>query len=471
MKRPRGILKRNADALLLVSQVVNPLLVGLVGYLTFYFYLLPKPEFDDFPPRYKIAILVGMLLTILILSWFQVYRPWRGIRLRQELWTIFLAWGGAIMVMIIIAFFTKTSTDFSRVWIAGWWITSGSLIIALRVAIRLSLRFARSRGYNQRQVVVAGAGSLGQKIVSRIRSAPWVGLEIIGFFDDNEQLQGQVINGIPVAGKLDDMEMYLQKEDIDQVWIALPLRAETRMKQLMKKILVSTSAEIRFVPDIFEFRLLNFSVSEVVGLPVLNLTDSPMFGIHQLLKAVEDRIIAGLALIILAPIMALIALGVKLSSPGPAFYRQERVSWNGLSFTMLKFRSMPVNAEQSKGAQWATAGDQRTTLFGHFLRRTSLDELPQLINVIKGEMSIVGPRPERPVFIEEFRTEIPDYMQKHLVKAGITGWAQVNGWRGDTDLGTRIKYDLYYIENWSISLDLKIMIMTVFKGMIHKNAY
>ena len=471
MKRPRGILKRNADALLLVSQVVNPLLVGLIGYLTFYFYLLPKPEFDDFPARYQIAILVGMLLTILILSWFKVYRPWRGIRLRQELWTIFLAWGGAIMVMIIIAFFTKTSTDFSRVWIVGWWITSGILIIALRVAIRLSLRFARSRGYNQRQVVVAGAGSLGQKIVSRIRSAPWVGLEIIGFFDDNEQLQGQVINGIPVAGKLDDMEMYLQKEDIDQVWIALPLRAETRMKQLMKKILVSTSVEIRFVPDIFEFRLLNFSVSEVVGLPVLNLTDSPMFGIHQLLKAVEDRIIAGLALIILAPIMALIALGVKLSSPGPAFYRQERVSWNGLSFTMLKFRSMPVNAEQSKGAQWATAGDQRTTLFGHFLRRTSLDELPQLINVIKGEMSIVGPRPERPVFIEEFRTEIPDYMQKHLVKAGITGWAQVNGWRGDTDLGTRIKYDLYYIENWSISLDLKIIIMTVFKGMIHKNAY
>jgi putative colanic acid biosynthesis UDP-glucose lipid carrier transferase len=471
VKRPRGILKRNADALLLVSQVVNPLLVGLVGYLTFYFYLLPKPEFDDFPARYQIAILVGMLLTILILSWFQVYRPWRGIRLSQELWTIFLAWGGAIMAMIIIAFFTKTSTDFSRVWTAGWWITSGILIIALRVAIRLSLRFARSRGYNQRQVVVAGAGSLGQEIVSRIRSAPWVGLEIIGFFDDNEQLQGQVINGIPVAGKLDDMEMYLQKADIDQVWIALPLRAETRMKQLMKKILVSTSAEIRFVPDIFEFRLLNFSVSEVVGLPVLNLTDSPMFGIHQLLKAVEDRIIAGLALIILAPIMALIALGVKLSSPGPAFYRQERVSWNGLSFTMLKFRSMPMNAEQSKGAQWATAGDQRTTLFGHFLRRTSLDELPQLINVIKGEMSIVGPRPERPVFIEEFRTEIPHYMQKHLVKAGITGWAQVNGWRGDTDLGTRIKYDLYYIENWSISLDLKIMIMTVFKGMLHKNAY
>ncbi|SVC66596.1 uncharacterized protein METZ01_LOCUS319450, partial [marine metagenome] len=172
----------------MVSQVVNPLLVGLVGYLTFYFYLLPKPEFDDFPSRYQMAVLVGMLLTILIFSWFQVYRPWRGIRLRQELWTMFLAWGGSIMAMIIIAFFTKTSTEFSRVWTAGWWGVSGILLLGLRAAIRLSLRFARSRGFNQRQVVIAGAGTLGQKIVSRMRSAPWVGLEILGFFDDNDQL-------------------------------------------------------------------------------------------------------------------------------------------------------------------------------------------------------------------------------------------------------------------------------------------
>ena len=471
MKRPRGILKRNADALLLVSQVVNPLLVGLVGYLTFYFYLLPKPEFDDFPSRYQMAVLVGMLLTILIFSWFQVYRPWRGIRLRQELWTMFLAWGGAIMAMIIIAFFTKTSTEFSRVWTAGWWGVSGILLLGLRAAIRLSLRFARSQGFNQRQVVIAGAGSLGQKIVSRMLSAPWVGLEIMGFFDDNDQLQGQVLNGIPVKGTLDEMEVFLKEKEIDQVWIALPLRAEARIKELMTKILVSTSVDVRFVPDIFDFRLLNFSVSEVIGLPGLNLTDSPMFGINQLAKAIEDRLVAGISLLILSPVMALISLGVKLSSPGPVFYRQDRVSWNGLTFTMLKYRSMPMGAEQSKGAQWASSGDQRPTRFGRFLRRTSLDELPQLINVLKGDMSIVGPRPERPVFIEEFKTEIPDYMQKHLVKAGITGWAQVNGWRGDTDLKTRIEYDIYYIENWSIMLDMKIMVMTLFKGMIHKNAY
>jgi putative colanic acid biosynthesis UDP-glucose lipid carrier transferase len=471
MKRPQGILKRNADALLLVTQVVNPLLVGLVGYLTFYYYLVSKPEFDAFPARYQMAVLVGMLLMILIFSWFQVYRPWRGIRLRQELWTIFLAWGCAIMAMIIIAFFTKTSTDFSRVWTVVWWGVSGILLLGFRAVIRLALRFARSRGFNQRQVVIAGAGSLGQKIVSRMRSAPWVGLEIVGFFDDNEELKGMEIMDIPIAGTIDDMETFLNENDIDQVWIALPLRAEARMKELMTKILISSSVEVRFVPDIFDLRLLNFSVSEVVGLPVLNLTDSPIFGIHQLTKAIEDRLVAGFSLIILSPVMVLIALGVKLSSPGPVFYRQERVSWNGLTFSMLKFRSMPVDAEWDKGAQWATSGDERPTRFGRFLRRTSLDELPQLINVLKGDMSIVGPRPERPVFIEEFKKEIPDYMQKHLVKAGITGWAQVNGWRGDTDLKTRIEYDIYYIEHWSIMLDIKIMAMTLIKGMIHKNAY
>ena len=471
MKRPRGILKRNADALLLVTQVVNPLLVGLVGYLTFYYYLVPKPEFETFPARYQMAVLVGMLLMILIFSWFQVYRPWRGIRLRQELWTIFLAWGCTIMAMIIIAFLTKTSTDFSRVWTVLWWGVSGILLLGLRALIRLALRFARSRGFNQRQVVIAGAGSLGQKIVSRMRSAPWVGLEIVGFFDDNEEIKGMEIMDIPIAGTIDDMETFLNENDIDQVWIALPLRAEARMKELMTKILISSSVEVRFVPDIFDLRLLNFSVSEVIGLPVLNLTDSPIFGIHQLTKAIEDRLIAGISLIILSPVMVLIALGVKLSSPGPVFYRQERVSWNGLTFSMLKFRSMPVDAEWDKGAQWATSGDERPTRFGRFLRRTSLDELPQLINVLKGDMSIVGPRPERPVFIEEFKTEIPDYMQKHLVKAGITGWAQVNGWRGDTDLKTRIEYDIYYIEHWSIMFDIKIMVMTFIKGMIHKNAY
>tara|TARA_Y100000590_G_scaffold271942_1_gene305322 strand:+ start:2164 stop:3579 length:1416 start_codon:yes stop_codon:yes gene_type:complete len=471
MNRPQSILKRNADVLLLVTQVANPLLVGLAGYLVFHYYLQIKPEFETFPFRYQMAVLIGMLLTIVLFSWFRVYQPLRGISLKKELSNLFFAWGTVILFMVIIAFLTKTSTNFSRVWTVGWWALTGFLLLLLKIIIRFSVQYARSKGYNQRQVVIAGAGSLGKKIVSRMRSAPWVGLEIVGFFDDNDKLQGKHLHGIKIQGTLDDIEIFIKDREIDQVWIALPLRAEERTKELMTKILMSTSVEIRFVPDIFDFRLLNFSVSEIVGLPVLNLTDSPIFGIHQIIKAVEDQLVAVVSLIILSPLMTLIALGVKISSPGPVFYRQERVSWNGLSFNMLKFRSMPVDAEKNKGAQWATPDDQRPTGFGRFLRRTSMDELPQLFNVLKGEMSIVGPRPERPVFVEEFKKEIPDYMQKHLVKAGITGWAQVNGWRGDTDLNTRIEYDIYYIENWSILFDLKIIAMTFIKGMINKNAY
>ncbi len=196
-----------------------------------------------------------------------------------------------------------------------------------------------------------------------------------------------------------------------------------------------------------------------------------MQGHARLLKAVEDRALAAGILLMIAPLMAMIAVAVKLSSPGPVFYRQERMSWNNRTFQMLKFRSMPVDAETGSGAVWAKAGENRATRVGAFLRRTSLDELPQFINVLKGDMSIVGPRPERPVFVHKFKHEIPAYMKKHMVKAGITGWAQVNGWRGSTDLHKRIECDLFYIENWSLWFDIKIVIMTLFKGFVHKNAY
>jgi len=280
-----------------------------------------------------------------------------------------------------------------------------------------------------------------------------------------------LINNIPVKGNLGEIGSFLEKNTVDQVWIALPIDAGKKISELMRLISTYDSVEIRLVPDIFDFRLLNFSVSEIVGLPVLNLTDSPMYGINKVSKKIEDLVVSILALLLLLPVFSIIALGVKLSSRGPVFYKQERMSWNGSTFNMLKFRSMPQNAEEETGAKWANKDDNRATRFGGFLRRTSLDELPQLINVIKGDMSIVGPRPERPIFIEKFKKEIPDYMNKHLVKAGITGWAQANGWRGDTDLATRIEYDLYYIENWSILFDIKIMLITLFGGMTGKNAY
>ncbi len=471
MKRPRGILKNNATALLFISKIINPVIVMLAGNLSFYYYLFPKDEFDFLPPRYQMAILIGTLFTILIFNWFDLYKPWRGISIWQELRLVFLSWGMVILVLTLISFFTKTSQDFSRVWIISWWVFSLLLMVSFRLFVRLSLNYFRAQGFNQRQVIIAGAGSLGKKISSRLQIAPWTGIDIIAYFDDDGSKEGQLINNIPVKGNLGEIGSFLEKNTVDQVWIALPIDAGKKISELMRLISTYDSVEIRLVPDIFDFRLLNFSVSEIVGLPVLNLTDSPMYGINKVSKKIEDLVVSILALLLLLPVFSIIALGVKLSSRGPVFYKQERMSWNGSTFNMLKFRSMPQNAEEETGAKWANKDDNRATRFGGFLRRTSLDELPQLINVIKGDMSIVGPRPERPIFIEKFKKEIPDYMNKHLVKAGITGWAQANGWRGDTDLATRIEYDLYYIENWSILFDIKIMLITLFGGMTGKNAY
>ena len=230
------------------------------------------------------------------------------------------------------------------------------------------------------------------------------------------------------------------------------------------------AVEIRFVPDIYSFHLLNHSVTEVAGLPVISLTETPMSGINRVVKAVEDYVLVTVLLLLAAPAMLLIAIGVKLSSKGPVFYRQERVTWNGERFVMLKFRTMPVDAEAQSGPVWTRRGERRATPFGVLLRRTSLDELPQFLNVLHGEMSLVGPRPERPEFVERFRQEIPGYMQKHLVKAGITGWAQVNDLRGDSDLAQRIQYDLYYIDNWSLWFDLRILVLTLWHILKSHNA-
>jgi len=466
-----GILKRNANLFLIFSQILNPILVSVIGYLSFRVYLQGKPGFEIFPMRYQIAILVALLFTIIVFSQFEVYRPWRGMRLFQEVKTISLAWITVLLGLVMLAFLTKTTTEFSRVWTISWWTTTWLSIVLIRVSIQISMRFMRTRGWNKRQIVIAGAGALGQRIVQRIRLAEWTGLEVAAFFDDDAFLRDQKIEGIPVVNNLDELPLYVVNNEIDQVWMALPLRADERLKSTITSIHELSSAKVRMVPDIYNFPLHNYSVSEVAGLPVLNLTDSPMFGINRVVKIIVDISLSTLALIILSPLLLLIGGGVKLSSAGPVFYLQERISWNGKRFKMLKFRSMPVDAEDTVGPQWTAASDHRATRFGSLLRRTSLDELPQFINVLKGDMSIVGPRPERPVFVEQFRAEVPDYMQKHLVKAGISGWAQVNGWRGDTDLKTRIKYDIYYIENWSVWFDFKIMFLTIFKGLVNKNAY
>jgi putative colanic acid biosynthesis UDP-glucose lipid carrier transferase len=463
---PRGLMREYSRPLSVVARVMDVLCV-LIGGLLAYSWRFGQWEM---PVRYQVSVLLALVFTAIFFSLSGIYRSWRGQGWLQQARILTFAWLSVVIVLLILAFMTKTSTSYSRQWMGAWAICAWSFLILFRFSLTHFLRIMRSSGFNQRRIVVVGAGDLGRRIAGNLKNAEWTGLNLVGFFDDNPDLHGTTIEGIKVRGSVNKLSVMAERSHIDEIWLALPLRAEQRVKEILYELRHCT-ATVRFVPDIFGLRLLNHSIAEVAGLPVLNISESPMYGLNRVIKFLEDKIIAGSILTLISPLMVAIAIGVKLSSPGPIFYRQKRVSWNGRPFMMLKFRSMPVDVERGTGAVWAKSGEDRATKFGAFLRRTSLDELPQFIDVLKGNMSIVGPRPERPVFVEKFKDEIPDYMKKHMVKAGITGWAQVNGWRGDTDLKKRIEYDLYYIENWSLWFDLKIIFRTLFSGFVHKNAY
>jgi putative colanic acid biosynthesis UDP-glucose lipid carrier transferase len=329
-----------------------------------------------------------------------------------------------------------------------------------------------SHGLNQHRMVIVGATALGREVAERLRASPWMGLEVVGYFRAGASSEEDL--PAPVLGGLSDLAPYVLRERISQVWIALPLKEEETLRAVLHELRHSTT-DIRFVPDIFGFRLLNHSLTEVAGLPVLSLSATPMVGLSLWIKAAEDRLLAFLILLFVSPLMLLIAIGVKLSSPGPVLFKQKRHGWDGKSIKVYKFRSMVQHHEQGGQVTPATHNDARVTRFGALLRRTSLDELPQFFNVLQGRMSIVGPRPHAIQHNEQYKEAIDHYMLRHKVKPGITGWAQVNGLRGEVDslekMKKRVEYDLYYIENWSLWFDLKIIFLTLFKGFVNKNAY
>jgi putative colanic acid biosynthesis UDP-glucose lipid carrier transferase len=317
---------------------------------------------------------------------------------------------------------------------------------------------------------MVGLNHMAVAVSRQLRHSSWAGLQVIGYVDDRSENRHSLGDfSLPRLGNIQDLTAIVTEQSVDEVWIAFPGESlAERAQHELRHLPVS----IRLVIDCFAFKQSKFlSLNTVAGIPTLDFSVSPLHGVNRYVKEIEDRLLAFIILVLISPLLLLIALGVKISSRGPVFYRQERVGWNNRSFTILKFRSMPVNAEAQSGAVWAKPGENRATRFGSFLRKTSLDELPQLINVLRGDMSLVGPRPERPDFVEVFKDQVPNYMKKHMVKAGITGWAQVNGWRGDTDLNQRIEHDLYYIQHWSIWFDLEIALRTLLTGFINKNAY
>ena len=436
-----------------VVRAADGVAIVLAGYIALHVRrVLDLPiEFpSDLSGYYGLISIAAMLFAALPA---EVYRSWRGSQIPSMLAGVGARWAGLVGVLLLWLFTFKASEDFSRVWFLLWAITALLFLWGARLGIYLFLRVLRRKGFNLRHVVLVGSGAVAQNIKRRLSSAGWSGYQIVLELPQTD---------------LDSLAS-LETSEADEIWLALSFSEEQAIKNALYALRHST-ASIRFAPDLFALRLVNHGMSEVLGMPMYDLSTSPMTGVNQLVKWLEDKLLSSLILLLISPLMLILALGVKLSSSGPIFYRQERVGLNNRPFNMLKFRSMHVDAEKD-GVRWGGAATKTTTRFGQFLRRTSLDELPQFINVLKGDMSIVGPRPERPLFVEQFKEEIPDYMKKHLVKAGITGWAQVNGWRGDTDLKTRIEYDLYYIENWSLWFDIKIILLTIFKGFVNKHAY
>ncbi|MBS0327116.1 MAG: undecaprenyl-phosphate glucose phosphotransferase [Proteobacteria bacterium] len=462
----RSLIKPYSTLFDAAVRVFDPVLIAATGVVAYRLYLGGWNP----PVSYVLAIALAAALAASLMPMLGLYQSQRGVTFATELAAIFTAWLAIAVTGSVYFFFTKTGTHFSRGWALIWVVGGFTLHAATRAALRLELRRQRRLGRNLRHIVVVGARDHGRSVAARLRSAAWSGFAVRAYYDDDPALIGTTQDGIPVRGPIAALARDLRSEPVDQVWIALPLAAEKRIRECVDS-LRQTPVVVRFVPNLQGFHLLNHSIGDIAGMPVLSLTDSPLDGIRASWKAIEDYALAALLLVALSPLLVVIAIGIKLSSPGPIVFRQERVTWNGRHFPMFKFRTMTVDTEAHSGPVWTTLDDQRATRFGAVLRRFSLDELPQLVNVLRGEMSLVGPRPERPEFVTAFRTQVPDYMQKHLVKAGITGWAQVNDLRGDSDLMLRIQYDLYYIGHWSPWFDLRILALTFWHILTSRHAH
>ncbi|MCB0354329.1 MAG: undecaprenyl-phosphate glucose phosphotransferase [Bdellovibrionales bacterium] len=423
------------------------------------------PSFD----HYLSMLLFIWLIWAFVFRRMGLYRPMRGVRRVRELWLLINANALAVVLLISVTYLVREkSIPFSRLVFLYFGVLATTFTTVQRSFLRFLLREMRRRGYNLRYMVIVGAGKVAGDMATRMRLHRELGIQLLGCLSKNgDEKKGP--KGVPIVGSYNDLGMLLDEMNVDQVVIALPLEDNKYLPTIMEQI-GDSLVDIRVVPDIYQFVTLGGEIEEFDGLPVINLRSTQLDGFNLFAKRALDLILGVLFLVILSPFLLLIAFLVKLTSRGPVFYRQERVSVDGSSFGILKFRTMRIDAEQH-GPGWTTPGDSRVTPLGKFLRAWNLDELPQLLNVIRGEMSIVGPRPERPVFIREFRKRIPRYMLRHKVPAGMTGWAQVNGWRGDTSIDKRIECDLYYIENWSIFFDLKIMFLTLFRGFRDKNAY
>jgi exopolysaccharide biosynthesis polyprenyl glycosylphosphotransferase len=469
---------RTRAAIYFTGDIVATVLAFLIAWgLRFESELIPitkgMPEF-----RRYLELLPAVLVIWPVVFYFHgLYHVRRGRSRVDEILTVVVA---VLLAAILLSGFsawyrpplgpeTAHYFTYSRWFIGLFVLTNLVLVSAVRLGIHQVLAQMRLRGHNLQRILVVGAGQLGREIAAKLQDHKELGFQVVGFLDDDPGKSGRVLGGIPLLGTTQDTERVVEEQSIDTVYLALPLEAHRKMMRTLQR-LGRECVEVKLVPDVLQYAAIKATLEDLDGTPVINLSQVPLQGWNSLVKRGLDVALSLVGILCLLPFLPFLALLIWLEDRGPIFYRQERMGLDGRPFMIWKFRSMRVDAESSSGPVWAMRNDDRRTRLGALLRRWSLDELPQLWNVLRGDMSLVGPRPERPTFVREFKHKIPQYMLRHRVKAGITGWAQVHGWRGNTSVRKRLQYDLYYIENWSLGLDLKILWMTLRHGLRH-NAY
>jgi Undecaprenyl-phosphate glucose phosphotransferase len=444
--------------------------------------LIPVTKGVPDPSRYLLLMPLISLLWPAVMYFHGLYQVKRGRSRIDELFAIVSSVGiGSALVLgatLYVRVYHRYQADVAPLWeysqavFALFVVTDVILLYLSRAGLRAWLERRWAAGHNVKRVVIAGAAALGRHVAETIIAHRELGYRVVGFLDD--AATGQVTAGLPVLGRLHEAAEVARTHALDQIYVALPLEDHAKIVGLIKS-LGSECLDVKVVPDLVQYATIRAALEDLDGIPIISLNEVPLRGFNSMVKRVMDIAAGSILLTLLStlfPILPALALAIRFrGGKGPILLRQERMTLDGKTFQIFKFRTMVDGAEKITGPVFATADDPRRTAIGTWLRRYNLDELPQLINVVFGDMSLVGPRPERPPFVAQFKERIPQYMQRHRVKSGITGWAQVNGWRGNTSIEKRIEYDLYYIENWSLTLDLKILILTLFRGFGQDHAY
>ncbi len=466
----RGLLKQYSRTITLIHKGLDILAIVTIYPLAKFIY--GRTQFDALD---LLAMLLAVILFLLMANVFTLYRSWRSSTLREEFQTLFLTIISMILGLLLLAYASKTTAMFSRLEIGTWWLLIPVTLMTIRITVRSILRHFRQSGHNIRSVAIIGNGIASQRLAHEFETNDWMGIVVAGFFDDRKKAREDAGLNLDAtsSGNFEDLIRGAKSNLYDEIYVALPMKAEELINRLVKE-LADTSIPVHVVPDLFTFKLMNARTSHIGNIPIVSIYESPMDDLEAILKRVMDISLSSIILIIIALPMLIIAIAIKLTSPGPVIFKQRRYGQSGNEILVWKFRTMLVTEDGETFSQ-VKKNDNRVTPLGNFLRRTSLDELPQFINVLQGSMSIVGPRPHPIAMNELYRKSIDGYMLRHIIKPGITGWAQVNGWRGETDtdekMQKRIEYDMEYLKNWSIFLDLKIIFMTIWKGFVNKNAY